>query len=112
MLFGLMAGELLRGPKDGRAKLGWLIRPARSASFSATGGLDGLPDRQAHLDAVVGGLQRRLGVLMLAGFLRRVRPERMEKLGVPADRGRHELHRHLPHVADAPAGPSRGRCAT
>ena len=25
MLFGLMAGELLRGPKDGQAKLGWLL---------------------------------------------------------------------------------------
>ena len=25
MLLGLMAGELLRGPKDGRAKLGWLV---------------------------------------------------------------------------------------
>ena len=108
MLFGLMAGELLRGRKSGRAKLAWLVAAGLICSGAGSaGGMDGLPDRQAHLDAVVGGLQRRLGVLDAGGFLRHMRSERVEKLVFPAYRGWHELHRDVLHVADAQAGHSR-----
>ena len=104
MLFGLMAGELLRGPKDGRAKLGWLISAGSVCIIlGQLAGWTVCPIVKRIWTPSWTVVQRRLGVLDAGRLLRRVRSARVEALGVPAHRRRHELHRHLLHVADAQA---------
>ena len=75
MILGLMAGEMLRGPLIGASPSS--LHPVgggRGVSAARlAGGRVRLPDRQAHLDAVVGGLQRRLDVPDAGGVLRRHR---------------------------------------
>ena len=58
-----------------------------------------VPHREAHLDAVVGAVQRRLVLPVSRGLLRRVGDEELAELVVPAAGHRRELHRGLRHGA-------------
>ena len=98
MLLGLLAGEMLRTPKSKWQKLGWLVLARSDLSGAGLGGgRVRLSDRQAHLDAVVGAVQRRLDVLDAGRLLLDHRHPRLEALGVSTDRRGHELHRHVLH---------------
>ena len=102
MIFGVLAGELLRsGPRAG-GKLQRLAagRGGRAWSLGLILDATDLPDRQADLDAVLGDRLDRLGVLDAGGVLRRDRRRRVPALVVPPGRRRHELDRDLP---DGPA---------
>ena len=61
MILGVLAGELLRSGRSARAKVGDPGTRGRGLpGASGWRSTAGLPDRQADLDAVLGGLQRRL----------------------------------------------------
>ena len=83
MIFGVLAGELLRSSREPRRQAPDLAdRRARSCwSLGLAPRRDGLPDRQADLDAVVGRLLDGLDLLDARGVLRRDRRGRVSGAG-------------------------------
>ena len=98
MIFGVLAGELLRSSRGRVAKLRILLRGRRGRLVAGPGPRRlRLPDRQADLDSVVGRLLHGLDLLDAGGVLRRDRRRRLPAMVVSPGRRRHELDRHLPH---------------
>ena len=101
MILGLIAGGVLRSERAPWAKVRWLASRRRHRAGRRRGaGLAGhLPGGQAHLDAKLGPLQRRLVLPAAGGLLRADRHLGPQALGLPAGGHRHELHRRLLHGA-------------
>ena len=97
MILGLIAGGWLRAVGAARSRCGGCSSPASAglAARRAAARHRHLPGRQAHLDAALDALQRRLVLPAAGGVLLGDRDARLPALGVPAGRHRHELHRRL-----------------
>ena len=100
MILGLIAGRWLRAtaPKIPMKQfaLAGVIGVAAGLVIHFPGNL---PDREAHLDAVLGFIQRRHLLPVPGRLLLGDRDEGLEEVGVPAGGDRHELDRRLLHRA-------------
>ena len=100
MIFGLLAGELVRSERSGAGE----ARDAGAGRGPLPGGRHRarrhrLPGRQADLDPLVDDLQHGLGPLATGVLLRGGRRGGLSPLDVPAGRGRRQLDRHVRDVA-------------
>ena len=99
MIFGLLAGGLRQGRAAG-AGHGVAARRVgrrRHRPRPAAACRRRVPAGQAHLDAVVGRLQRRLGRAVPGRLVRGDRPARLDPRRLPVPRGRRELDRDVRH---------------
>ena len=100
MIFGVLAGELLlmKSGRINKARSALVRRPGLLAA-RAIARRDGLPDRQANLDSVLGDRLNRLDLLAAGRFLLGDRGPRLQEL-VPALRRRgRQPDRDLPDVS-------------
>ena len=105
MIFGLLAGELLRGSKSAVAKFNWLVGAGLVCLVvGLIAGWTVCPIVKRIWTPSFAVYSAGWVLWMLAAFYAVCDLKGWKKLVFPADRGGHELHRHLPHVAAAAPG--------